>query len=145
MFQENSYLSEHNYEETLDSETARTILNFGDDYRNFLESNNSEVQSPRNMETERKSKRYSEHKRESRRSFEDDESDDDCGDLFIIINDLKSDLIDHEEAYKLLRSQGFEAKYIDQKLVGIELKDSRKLTLNPRNLCWRSVREVSIS
>ena len=97
------------------------------------------------METERKSKRYSEHKRESRRSFENDESDDDCGDLFIIINDLKSDLNDHEEAYKLLRSQGFEAKYVDQKLVCIcILKESRKLTLNSRNLSWRSVRLVSI-
>merc|ERR1712106_194004 len=41
-----AYLSEHNYDETLDLETAKTILNFGDDYRNFIESN-SEVQSPR--------------------------------------------------------------------------------------------------
>ena len=55
--QETSYLSEHNYEETLDEETARKLLNFGDDYRNFLESNNSEVQSPRNFDLVKK-KRY---------------------------------------------------------------------------------------
>ena len=55
--QETSYLSEHNYEETLDEETARKLLNFGDDYRNFLESNNSEVQSPRNFDLGKK-KRY---------------------------------------------------------------------------------------
>ena len=55
--QETCYLSEHNYEETLDEETARKLLNFGDDYRNFLESNNSEVQSPRNFDLGKK-KRY---------------------------------------------------------------------------------------
>ena len=49
-------MSEHNYDEILDIETAKTILNFGDDYRNFIESN-SEVQSPRNLEFERRMKR----------------------------------------------------------------------------------------
>jgi hypothetical protein len=53
-FQE-TYLSEHNYDETLDIETAKTILNFGDDYRNFIESN-SEVQSPRFVELEKRKK-----------------------------------------------------------------------------------------
>ena len=49
------YLSEHNYDEALDMETAKTILNFGDDYRNFIESN-SEVQSPRFAALEKKKK-----------------------------------------------------------------------------------------
>jgi hypothetical protein len=53
-FQE-TYLSEHNYDETLDVESAKTILNFGDDYRNFIESN-SEVQSPRCVELEKRKK-----------------------------------------------------------------------------------------
>ena len=44
------YLSEHNYEELVDMESAKTLLNFGDDYRNFIESNNSEVQTPRFIE-----------------------------------------------------------------------------------------------
>ena len=52
MFQE-TYLSEHNYDEVMDVETAKTILNFGDDYRNFIESN-SEVQSPRFLESVKK-------------------------------------------------------------------------------------------
>ena len=52
--QENVYLSEHHYEEVLDVETAKSLLNFGDDYKQFLESNNSEVQSPRNSETTKK-------------------------------------------------------------------------------------------
>ena len=47
---EEKYLSEHNYEELVDLESAKTLLNFGDDYRNFIESNNSEVQSPRFIE-----------------------------------------------------------------------------------------------
>ena len=51
-----AYLSEHNYDETLDLETAKTLLNFGDDYRNFIESN-SEVQSPRFLELEKRIKR----------------------------------------------------------------------------------------
>ena len=53
--QEN-YLSEHNYEELLDLESAKTLLNFGDDYRNFIESNNSEVQSPRFLDVLRQKK-----------------------------------------------------------------------------------------
>ena len=52
--QENVYLSEHHYEEALDVETAKSLLNFGDDYKQFLESNNSEVQSPRNSEITKK-------------------------------------------------------------------------------------------
>ena len=39
----------------MDVETAKTILNFGDDYRNFIESN-SEVQSPRFVELEKRTK-----------------------------------------------------------------------------------------
>ena len=52
--QENVYLSEHHYEEPLDVETAKALLNFGDDYKQYLESNNSEVQSPRNPECTKK-------------------------------------------------------------------------------------------
>ena len=52
VFQE-TYLSEHNYDEVMDVETAKNILNFGDDYRNFIESN-SEVQSPRFLESVKK-------------------------------------------------------------------------------------------
>ena len=47
---EENYLSEHHYEELVDLESAKTLLNFGDDYRNFIESNNSEVQTPRFIE-----------------------------------------------------------------------------------------------
>ena len=50
------YLSEHNYEELLDLEATKSLLNFGDDYRNFIESNNSEVQSPRFLDVLRQKK-----------------------------------------------------------------------------------------
>ena len=53
---EEKYLSEHNYEELVDLESAKTLLNFGDDYRNFIESNNSEVQSPRFIEAVKQKK-----------------------------------------------------------------------------------------
>lgn len=32
------YLSEHNYEEPIDEERAIRLLNFGDDYRNYIDS-----------------------------------------------------------------------------------------------------------
>ena len=72
------------------------------------------------MEFERRSKRNSLNKKERRQSFTNDESDDDCNDLFIIINDLKRDVDDHEEAFKLLRSQGFEVNNVEQKLVSVQ-------------------------
>ncbi len=33
-----NYLSEHHYEEPLDEDSARRLLSFGDDYRNYLDS-----------------------------------------------------------------------------------------------------------
>jgi len=104
-----AYLSEHNYDETLDLETAKTILNFGDDYRNFIESN-SEVQSPRFVELEKR-KKNSRIKLETERSKlvkDDSNSEDDCTDVFMVIADLKKDIEKYEDDYKILRSKGFE-------------------------------------
>jgi len=103
------YLSEHNYDEALDMETAKTILNFGDDYRNFIESN-SEVQSPRFEALEKKKKNSrSKLELERNRLREDSNSEEECADVFTVINDLKSDVDKYEEEYKIFRSKGFEA------------------------------------
>ena len=37
-FSQEDYLSERNYEEPLDEDSAYRLLNFGDDYRNFIDS-----------------------------------------------------------------------------------------------------------
>lgn len=42
-----AYLSEYNYDEPIDVETAKKILNFGDDYRNFMDSHSETLISPR--------------------------------------------------------------------------------------------------
>ena len=117
LFQEN-YLSEHHYEETLDSEKAKTLLNFGDDYRNFLESNNSEVQSPRISEQWMlKRKRTSCQNKAAHHDKDKTDSDDEYVDLFIVIDDLKRDAQKHEEDYREFKLQGFEAKNIELRLV----------------------------
>lgn len=38
LWDEENYLSEHNYDEPLDDDKARRLLSFGDDYRNFMSS-----------------------------------------------------------------------------------------------------------
>ena len=38
LFIQENYLSEYNYNESLDEDNARKLLNFGDDYRNFMGS-----------------------------------------------------------------------------------------------------------
>ena len=129
-------MSEHHYDETLDLETAKTILNFGDDYRNFIESN-SEVQSPRNLEFEKRMKRnkviqkygwvltisakfcFLQLENERREEGKDDsDSDDDCTDVFNIISDLKKDIEKYEDEYKIFRSKGFDNFEEPRQIVG---------------------------
>lgn len=62
-FQER-YLSEYNYDEPIDEDKARKLLNFGDDYRNFIDSL-SESQSGVStafVDSKKRSKRLSKKK-----------------------------------------------------------------------------------
>ena len=110
---ETCYLSEHNYEETLDIETAKSLLNFGDDYRNFLESNNSEVQSPRVCDFPKK-------KRTTARGVGVPEStvSESEDDLFLVIEDLKKDFETNNAIYTKYRNLGFESQEDDNKVGG---------------------------
>ena len=112
--QENCYLSEHNYEETLDIETAKKLLNFGDDYRNFLESNNSEVQSPRVCDFQKKKKATA---RVGVSVSQVSESEDEQDDLFLVIEDLKKDYETNNAIYAKSRNLGFEGQEEDEKVV----------------------------
>ena len=114
--QENCYLSEHNYEETLDIETAKSLLNFGDDYRNFLESNNSEVQSPRVFDFLKKKKTSA---RIGVSLSNDSESEDENDDLFLVIGDLKEDFKTNEAIYTKHRIMGFENQEDETKVLAI--------------------------
>merc|ERR1712227_517356 len=105
--QENVYLSEHHYEEPLDVETAKSLLNFGDDYKQYLESNNSEVQSPRNPECTKK-RRTSSKSNVQQNIFVDSCSDDETDGFFTILSDLQKDAKVYEEKYIQLKSTGFE-------------------------------------
>ena len=110
--QENCYLSEHNYEETLDIETAKSLLNFGDDYRNFLESNNSEVQSPRVFDLQKKKKTSA---RVGVSVSNDSESEDEKDDLFLVIGDLIKDFETNDAIYTKSRIMGFENQDVETK------------------------------
>eukprot|EP00092_Neocalanus_flemingeri_P069927 GFUD01085778.1.p1 GENE.GFUD01085778.1~~GFUD01085778.1.p1 ORF type:complete len:804 (+),score=252.73 GFUD01085778.1:389-2800(+) len=104
-----TYLSEHNYDEVLDVETAKIILNFGDDYRNFIESN-SEVQSPRVLELGKKKRSFRTRLESERSKLKDDSnSEDDCADVFKVISDLKIDVDKYEDDYRTWRLKGFES------------------------------------
>ena len=54
------YLSEHNYDEQVDEDAALKILNFGDDYRNYIDSL-SDGLSSRN-EKKRQKKKFRKYK-----------------------------------------------------------------------------------
>ena len=111
--QENSYLSEHNYDETIDTETVRNLLDFGDDYRNFLESN-SEVQSPRAFEFQKKKRTLSKGTiADSTVSESEDENDD----LFLVVEDLKRDYEANNVIFKKSRNLGFINQEDDIKVV----------------------------
>jgi len=117
-----TYLSEHNYDEALDVETAKNILNFGDDYRNFIESN-SEVKSPRFLELAKK-KRSIRNRLENERGklIDDSNSEEDLADTFKVIYDLKKDIVVHEDDYKHWRSKCFETSEKAGKIESLLLK-----------------------
>ena len=53
LFQER-YLSEYNYDEPLDEDRAKNLLNFGDDYRNFIDSLSESYSSISSLSVDRR-------------------------------------------------------------------------------------------
>ena len=54
------YLSEHNYDEQVDEDAALKILNFGDDYRNYIDSLSDGLSS--NNEKKKQKKKFRKYK-----------------------------------------------------------------------------------
>ena len=50
-------MSEYNYDEELDEDRAKRLLNFGDDYRNFIDSLSESYSSVASTSLERRQKR----------------------------------------------------------------------------------------
>ena len=50
-------MSEYNYDEELDEDRAKRLLNFGDDYRNFIDSLSESQHSMASMSLDRRQKR----------------------------------------------------------------------------------------
>ena len=50
-------MSEYNYDEELDEDRAKRLLNFGDDYRNFIDSLSESHSSMASMSIDRRQKR----------------------------------------------------------------------------------------
>merc|ERR1719362_1686997 len=57
LWDDERYLSEYNYDEELDEDRAKRLLNFGDDYRAFIDSLSESQQSLASMSLERRHKR----------------------------------------------------------------------------------------
>ena len=51
------YLSEYNYDEPIDEDRAKNLLNFGDDYRNFIDSLSESYSSISSLSLDRRQKR----------------------------------------------------------------------------------------
>ena len=51
------YLSEYNYDEPIDEDRAKNLLNFGDDYRNFIDSLSESYSSISSMSLDRRQKK----------------------------------------------------------------------------------------
>ena len=51
------YLSEYNYDEPIDEDRAKNLLNFGDDYRNFIDSLSESYSSISSLSLDRRQKK----------------------------------------------------------------------------------------
>ena len=51
------YLSEYNYDEPIDEDRAKRLLNFGDDYRNFIDSLSESYSSISSLSVDKQRKR----------------------------------------------------------------------------------------
>lgn len=94
------YLSEHHYEEAVDEDSARRLLSFGDDYRNFIDSLSDGLSSV--PETNSKRRELFQTKRKSKKSRIKNTSDNDsCSDDYDSINSASTNEIYSEFDRKL--------------------------------------------
>merc|ERR1711915_542386 len=80
---EESYLSEYFYEEEIDNEKAHMLLNFGDDYRNFIDSLSEDQKSIQNgnQKIRKRLKKFKKHKQIDVAKYEDTCSDSEADQL----------------------------------------------------------------
>merc|ERR1719232_1229239 len=87
---EERYLSEYNYDEPIDEDKARKLLNFGDDYRNFIESQSGV--STAFVDSKKRSKRLSKKKMPDSGRFYDTCSDNDFDDVSSVLADSQREI-----------------------------------------------------
>jgi len=106
---EERYLSEYNYDEPIDEDKARKLLNFGDDYRNFIDSL-SESQSGVStafVDSKKRSKRLSKKKMPDSGRFYDTCSDNDFDDVSSVLADSQREINSVETKKSNWEEDGF--------------------------------------
>ncbi|KAG5898838.1 hypothetical protein JTB14_014269 [Gonioctena quinquepunctata] len=117
-YQEN-YLSEP-YSESHDSDAARKLLNFGEDYRNFIDSQ-SDWSALSDMSPRMKRKSWSVHREEDSNSEEES--------LKQLINNSKDQLTFSEEIYEQIKG-GLDAKLVTNEINELNLTCDRHIALH---------------
>lgn len=108
---EEEYLSEYNYNESLDEDNARKFLNFGDDYRNFIGSM-SEDQSSINANdavahTSKNTKRRNRKKMISGKNLLDSQSEAEIENVCNVIEASQKEIISANNFSKEVFADGF--------------------------------------
>lgn len=105
------YLSEA-YSETHDSDAARKLLEFGEDYRNFLDSQSDWSTNPDFSPT---------FKRRTLRAFTPPESDSDTESLRQLLNDSRDQLNYTKNIYKQQASLGINKYLVANEIVSFKM------------------------
>lgn len=107
---EERYLSEYNYDEPIDEDKARMLINFGDDYRNFIDSlseSHSSI-SIACMDGKKRSKRLIKKKlTDTTRHNYDTCSDTDLDDVNSVLADSQKEIYSVETNKSLWEEDGF--------------------------------------
>lgn len=106
---EERYLSEYNYEEIIDEDKARKLLNFGDDYRNFIDSlseSHSSI-SASFVGSKKRSKRLSKKKMPDSGRYYDTCSDNDFDDVSSVLADSQREINSVETKKSNWEEDGF--------------------------------------
>jgi len=109
---EESYLSEYFYEEEIDDEKTHKLLNFGDDYRNFIDSLSEDQRSVTNLEPKRRKrlKKTRNQQEAAGKRYEDTCSENEGESLSSVILESEKDLVETENKRRTWEKDGFVKK-----------------------------------
>lgn len=103
---EERYLSEYNYDEQIDEDRTRKFLDFGDDYRNFIDSVSDSYSSIAGSDKKR-GKRLTKKKKVEKQDVYDTYSENEKDELRDIIEDSSREMDSIEVKRQALESDGF--------------------------------------